>query len=105
MGFVVLLTYAYRPIAIVRPYAVSVLIWSSIGFVAATIIYALVVLASVQVVNAVAAGPSVVGGIAMGGIIFVMPFVGSALELFGGAAAGLWRTWSRAERDKPQRFS
>lgn len=106
MGFVVVLTYAYRPIAILRPYAVSVLIWSSLGFVAATIIYALVAVGSLRVMDAALAGrPSVVGGIAMGGIIFVMPFVASGLGLIGGAAIGLWRTWARAERQKSQGFS
>ena len=40
-------------------------------------------------------GPSVLGGIAMGGLVFVAPFIAAAVGLIGGGALGLWRCWGR----------
>jgi hypothetical protein len=89
----------YRPAAFLRPYAVAVLIWSSLGFLASSVLYTIALVASAQAMNSVLHGaPSVVGGVAMGGMVFVVPFIASTAGVLGGAAVGLWRASSKQRR-------
>jgi hypothetical protein len=88
-------TWLYRPASAYRRYILSVLLWSSAGFVLSTIVYAVMLVVSVRAMDQLLDGqPSVVGGVAMGGMVFVGPFVSSVVGLAGGAAFGLWRTRS-----------
>jgi hypothetical protein len=92
MSIALALTSVYRPVAFLRPHLASVLLWSSLGFVVSTVAYAVVMVASVHAMGLVLGGkPSVPGGIAMAGIVFVGPFVASAVGLLGGAAFGARR--------------
>jgi hypothetical protein len=70
---------------------VSVLGWSSLGFVLANLLYAAIAILlvdKVELFSAAAMGPSIVGGIAL---IFVFPFVFSTAGLAGGIVLGLRR--------------
>ena len=71
---------------------ISVLGWSSLGFVLANLVYALIAISLVdhiEMFSARATGPSIVGGIAL---IFVFPFLFSAAGLVGGIVLGLRRS-------------
>jgi hypothetical protein len=70
LGVAVVVTSLHRPAAGLRPYVVSVLAWSSLGFVLSTIVYAGVLVAAAVAMNRVLAGqPSTIGGIAMGLVV------------------------------------
>jgi uncharacterized membrane protein YjfL (UPF0719 family) len=99
MGIALLVTVLHRPAAWLRPYLASVLLWSSIGFVVSTAVYLLALVASVQLMDRILGGkPSTLGGIAMGMMVFVAPFVAAAGGLFGGAAIGVRRHWASIRR-------
>lgn len=81
-----------RPAAWLRPYLTSVLLWSSVGFVVTAILYFLVLVAAVNLMDVTFNGqPSTAGGVAMGGLVFVAPFVAAVAGTVGGAAFGVWR--------------
>jgi hypothetical protein len=97
MAAALALTLVYRPAFAFRPYVASALVWSLAGFLLSTALYAVVLLASLRAVAALSnGGPSVVGGILGGALIFVAPFIASAVGLAGGAGLGLWRALSRS---------
>ena|SRR5688572_32105784 len=88
----IIVTALYRPAAHLRRYLTSLLLWSSVGFVVSTVIYILMLVASVKVMDQIVAGqPSVAGGVFMGGMVFIAPFVAAGAGLIGGAVFGLWR--------------
>jgi hypothetical protein len=96
MSAALVVTCLYRPAKVLRPYVLSVLLWSSAGFILSTVVFVVVLAASAIAMNHFLDGrPSVVGGVAMGGVVFVGPFVASAVGVAGGAAFGLWRTASK----------
>jgi hypothetical protein len=99
MSIAVAVASLYRPAAFLRPYAVAVLIWSSVGFIASAILYALALVLSVQAMDrATGRDPSIAGRVAMGGMIFVAPFVVSAAGLLGGTMVGVWRGRAKTRR-------
>jgi hypothetical protein len=99
MSTAIVVTSLYRPAVYLRRYISSVLIWSSVGFVASTVVYFIVLVASAWAVGQVVGGkPSVVGGVAMGGMVFIVPFVAAASGLMGGAVFGLWKTMRTSRR-------
>jgi hypothetical protein len=78
-----------------RSHCVGVLLWSTIGFVLSTALYAVAAVALFGGLGKLFDGePSAAGGIAMGLMIFVVPFVAAAVGVFGGVAFG----WRRAQR-------
>lgn len=78
-----------------RSHCVGVLLWSTIGFVLTTALYAVAAAALFGGLKKLLDGEaSVAGGIAMGLMVFVVPFVAAAVGVFGGAALG----WRRAQR-------
>jgi uncharacterized membrane protein YjfL (UPF0719 family) len=83
----------YPPAAFLRRYLMAALLWSTIGFIVSTAAYVIAFVASVgamsQLING---GPSVAGGVAMGLMVFVAPFVAAAIGVIGGTAYGVWRT-------------
>jgi len=88
----IIVTMLYRPAAHSRRYLTSLLIWSSLGFVVSTVVYAIMLVASVKVVDQIVAGrSSVVGGVVMGGMVFIAPFLAAAAGLIGGGVFGLWK--------------
>jgi hypothetical protein len=87
-----LATYLLPSLARWRPYCVGILLWSSIGFVLSTLVYALAAVAVVGGLKLLEGEPSTVGGVAMGLMVFVVPFVAAAVGVFGGAAFGVRRT-------------
>jgi uncharacterized membrane protein YjfL (UPF0719 family) len=88
------LTFVYQPLQWLRGSLARVLLWSSIGFVLSTIAYAIGLIAALRVVEiTVGSRPSVVGGILMGAILFVGPFVAAGFGLLGGAAFALRHQW------------
>ncbi len=93
-------TFLYEPAAYLRSHVLSVLIWSSMGFVASTIAYAgLAVLVMLVMERAPAGGLAAsLSGIAMVGMLFIAPFVAAALGLVGGAVVGLRRSLAKARR-------
>jgi hypothetical protein len=95
-------TWVYRPASAYRRYITSILLWPSAGFVLSTIIYAAVLVVSVRAMDALLNGPSALGGVAMGAIVFIGPFVASAVGLAGGAAIGVWRTRSKGRQAAPR---
>jgi len=96
MGAALALTWVYQPARPFRRYIASVLLWSSIGFILSTVVYAVVLVVSVRVMDQALNGqPSTAGGIVMAAILFVGPLLASAAGLGGGAAIGVWRTRSR----------
>jgi hypothetical protein len=93
IGLVV--TSLHRPTAWLRPYLASVLLWSSVGFVVSTVVYGVALVASLLVMRKLTGGkPSVLGGIALGGIVFIAPFLAAAAGILGGAALGIRRRWA-----------
>ena len=93
MTAAIVVTWVHRPIAYLRRYFLSILLWSSIGFVVSTLVYVILFVTSVSAINnLVHGGSSVAGGIAMGAVVFVVPFVAAATGVIGGAAYGLWKT-------------
>jgi uncharacterized membrane protein YjfL (UPF0719 family) len=89
------LTFLYQPLRWLRGYLARVLLWSSVGFVISTIAYAIGVIAALRLLElSVGSRPSVVGGIVMGAILFVGPFVAAGLGLVGGTAFALRQQWS-----------
>jgi hypothetical protein len=87
-----LATYVLPSLTWWRPYCVGILLWSSIGFVLSTLLYALAAVALVGGLSQLLEGePSTVGGVAMGLMVFVVPFVAAAVGVFGGAAFGVRR--------------
>jgi hypothetical protein len=75
-----------------RHYVTSFLIWSSLGFVTSIVVYFLVLFLSLKIFDQIISGrPSVAGGVVMGGIVFILPFVVSVAGLIGGGTFGLWR--------------
>jgi hypothetical protein len=91
------ITLLYRPAAPLRRYISSVLVWSSLGFVLSTAVYIFLLLASLLAVRQIADGqPSVVGGVMLGGVVFLAPFVAAAAGVMGGGLFGAWRCWRRS---------
>ena len=89
-----LATYLLPSLARWRPYCLSILLWSSIGFVLSTLVYALAAVAVVGGLSQLLEGePSTVGGVATGLMVFVVPFVAAAVGVFGGAAYGVRRAF------------
>ena len=92
MSAAIVATLLYEPLANLRRYLTSLLIWSSFGFVVSTIVYALFLVVSLKALGQIVAGkPSVGGGIVMGGVVFIAPLVASTVGLIGGGVFGLWR--------------
>jgi hypothetical protein len=95
----IVFTFLYRPAAYLRRFAGSVLIWSTVGFVASTAVYVVVLIASARVFDQIVDGKtSVAGGVMMGGMVFIVPFVAAAAGLIGGAVFGLWRSLRKSGR-------
>lgn len=89
------LTFVYQPLRWLRRHLAGVLLWTSVGFVLSTVAYALGLIAAVRAFEmAFGSRPSVVGGMLMGAILFVGPFVAAGLGLVGGAAFALRHQWS-----------
>lgn len=77
-----------------RPYLASALLWPFLGFVLSTLTYVVVLVVAIKVMHVALGGrPSVVGGVAMGGLVFIAPFIAAAGGIVGGAALGIWRRW------------
>ena len=96
MTAAIVVTWLHRPVAYLRRYLLSILLWSSIGFVVSTLVYVIAFVASVGAMSQLFnGGPSVAGGVAMGLMMFVVPFVAAAMGVIGGAAYGIWRTRSK----------
>jgi len=95
MGLAIVIATVHRPSTWLRPYFVSVLLWSSIGFVLSTALFVAVFLAMAGLVGALTSGPSTVGGITLGVVLLLGPFVAAALGVGGGAVFGLWRRLRR----------
>jgi len=94
----IVVTLLYGPAANLRRYLTSLLIWSSFGFVLSTGVYAIILVVSAKALDQIVGGkPSVVGGVVMGGLVFVAPLVASAAGLIGGGIFGLWRCLRRPE--------
>ena len=93
-------TFLYQPAAYLRSHVLSVLMWSSIGFVASTIVYAVLAVLVMLVMEGAPAGgiAAALSGVAMVGMLFIAPFVASALGLVGGAVVGLRRSLAKARR-------
>jgi uncharacterized membrane protein YjfL (UPF0719 family) len=87
----IIVTRLYAPAAPLRPYLISILGWSTLGFVVATIAYAGVMFLSLLIAGQSMGGPSAVGGIFLGLVVFVGPFLASGLGLVGGAVLGITR--------------
>jgi hypothetical protein len=97
MSAAIFVTLLYRPVAGLRRHVSAALIWSCLGFVVSTVIYVLVLLGTLSVVEwAVGGKPSVIGGVVMGGMLFIAPFVAAASGVVGGAVFGLWRTLKKS---------
>jgi hypothetical protein len=93
LGVAIVVTSLHRPAVWFRPYVVSVLVWSSLGFVLSTIVYAGVLVAAAVAMDRLLPGrASIIGGIGMGLVIFLGPFVAAAVGLFGGTVIGMRRT-------------
>ncbi len=89
-------TVLYRPAIGLRPYIAGALLWSSIGFVVSTMAYVVGAVLAVGAIDKVLAGqPSTVGSIAMGGVIFIAPFIAAAAGVLGGTAFGVARRWRK----------
>lgn len=96
MGTVLAVTRVHPPAARFGPYIRSVLIWSSIGFVVATVLHFGVMLAVLAVIPRVTGnGASALGGIAMAGVVFVGPFAAAIVGVLGGTVIGLRKTRAR----------
>jgi hypothetical protein len=79
-----------RPAGHLRRYLASFLIWSSLGFVASTVVYAIMLVVSAKVWGQITAGKSsIAGGVA--------PFVAAAAGLIGGGIFGLWKCLSKCK--------
>jgi len=92
MSVAIAVTFLWRQIAPLRRYFVSILIWSSLGLILSTVVYVLLLIASVYLLRQVGDGkPSLVGGVAMGGMVFIVPFVTAAVGILGGSVFGLSR--------------
>ena len=92
MSALVVGTWLYQPAAGFRPYLLSILLWSSLTFIVSTIAYALVMVACSMAMERLFGGrPSAVGGVLMGLVIFVGPFVAAGAGLVGGGVFGAWR--------------
>jgi hypothetical protein len=97
MSAAIIVTLLYRPAAKLRRYLTSLLIWSSFGFVASTVVYAILLVVSMKTLDQIIGGkPSVVGGIVMGVMVFVAPLVASAVGLIGGGVFGLRKSWKKS---------
>jgi hypothetical protein len=58
----------------------------------------MMLVASVSVLDEIVGGrPSVVGGVMMGGMVFIAPLGAAAVGLIGGGAFGLWRCSKKSE--------
>lgn len=89
------LTFVYPLLRWLRRRLALVLLWSSAGFVLSTIVYAAGLVVALQVLDStVGSRPSVAGGLMMGAIVFVGPFVAAGLGVFGGAAFALRQQWT-----------
>jgi hypothetical protein len=92
------LTFVYQPLQWLRGPLARVLLWSSIGFVLSTIAYAIGLIAALRVLEileiTVGSRSSVVGGLLMGAILFVGPFVAAGFGIIGGAAFALRHQWT-----------
>ena len=98
MSAAIVVTLLYPPVAPLRRYVTSMLIWSSLGFIVSTVVYAILLVASARAFDQIAGGkPSVVGGVVMGGMVFIAPFVAAAIGLMGGGVVGVWRCWKKSE--------
>jgi hypothetical protein len=96
MALAVLATTVYQPATWARPYLISVLIWSSIGFIASIVLFVAVAVVALETLNALHSGnPSSAVGIAIGLLMFGGPFVAAATGLGGGAVFGIWRAAKR----------
>jgi hypothetical protein len=93
-------TFLYQPAASLRSHVLSVLIWSSLGFVASTIAYAVLTVLVMLVMERAPAGgiAASMSGVAMVGMVFIAPFIAAALGLVGGAVVGLRRSLAKARR-------
>jgi hypothetical protein len=70
LGVAIVVTSLHRPAVWFRPYVVSVLVWSSLGFVLSTIVYAGVLVAAAVAMDRLLPGrASIIGGIGMGLVI------------------------------------
>ena len=91
LGVAIVVTSLHRPGVWLRPYVVSVLVWSSLGFVLSTIVYAGVLVGAAVAMDRLLPGrTSIIGG--MGLVIFVGPFVAAAVGILGGTVIGMRRT-------------
>ena len=83
----------HQPAAYLRRYFIAALLWSTIGFVLSTVAYVIAFAASVGAMSQlIDGGPSVAGGVAMGLMVFVAPFVAAAIGIIGDTVYGVWRT-------------
>ena len=99
MVLAVLMATFYQPASWLRPILISVLTWSSIGFVVSMLLCFLMIVVVVEGVSTLHSGePSTVLGVAMGLVVFLGPFVASGLGLGGGALFGIWRQYKRGTR-------
>lgn len=91
-GVAILLASLYKPAAPLRPYLTAMLGWSCVGFVAATLVYAALFMASAFVLRRfVSARAPTTAGVMMGLLVFVAPFVASLVGVVGGAVFGIKR--------------
>jgi hypothetical protein len=69
----------------------SVLLWSSIGFATASAVYTLLLLAAFKLSDAFVRGPSTVGGLVLGALVFIGPFIVSVGGVIAGTAFAIRR--------------
>ncbi len=92
MGLAIAAASIYQPLRHLRGYIVSVLGWSSLGFVVATIVYAVILVFTMAAVDRFVPGMrSMIGGIALAVVIFIGPFVAAVAGLLGGAFVAIRR--------------
>ena len=92
MVIAITITSAYRPVGHIRSYLTSFLIWSSLGFVVSTVIYAIVLVVSAKFLVPITEGnQSIAGGVFIGTIVFIAPFIAAGVGLIGGGVFGLWK--------------
>ena len=92
MGLAIAVASVYQPLRHLRGYIVSVLGWSSLGFVVATIVYAVILVFTMAAVDRFVPGMrSMIGGIALAVVIFIGPFVAAVAGLLGGAFVAIRR--------------
>ncbi len=96
LGAAILCCRLFVPSSPLRSFLVGLLVWSSIGFVVATLAYvAVFVGVTVAYKHLSGNGASTVAGVGLALLVFVAPFASAAAGVGLGGAYGVWRVWKR----------